>query len=138
MKTVRLGAGMAFWGDSVLPAADMIQNADIDYLCCDHLAELTMSILAKQKSQDPSFGYTRDIIDLLRGALPVAVEKGVKVITNAGGANPQACAEAVVELIGAGPHRAQGRRRRRRRHRTRIDELMRPGSTSPTWTPASR
>jgi hypothetical protein len=99
MKTVRLGAGMAFWGDSVLPAADMIQNADIDYLCCDHLAELTMSILAKQKSKDPSFGYTRDIIALLKGALPVAVEKGVKIISNAGGANPQACARAVVELI---------------------------------------
>ena len=79
MKSVKLGAGMAFWGDSVLPAADMIQNADIDYLCCDHLAELTMSILAKQKSKDPSFGYTRDIIALLKGVLPVAVEKGVKI-----------------------------------------------------------
>ena len=69
-KVVRLGAGMAFWGDRVQPAADMVERADIDYLCCDHLAELTMSILAKQRSENPDLGYTRDLIDLLRGALP--------------------------------------------------------------------
>ena len=66
-KVVRLGAGMAFWGDRVQPAADMVERADIDYLCCDHLAELTMSILAKQRAKNPEHGYTRDLIDLLRG-----------------------------------------------------------------------
>jgi hypothetical protein len=98
MKTVRLGAGMAFWGDSVRPAIEMCERGDIDYLCCDHLAELTMSILAKQMDKDPSYGFTRDVLDLLRGALPTAVRKGIKVVTNAGGANPRSCAEAVAAL----------------------------------------
>lgn len=88
MKTVRLGAGMAFWGASVKPAIEMVERGDIDYLCCDHLAELTMSILSKQRQKNPEYGYTRDIIELLRGALPTCVERGIKVITNAGGANP--------------------------------------------------
>jgi len=99
MRTVRLGAGMAFWGDSVKPAAEMIRKGEIDYLCCDHLAELTMSILAKQKKKDPSFGYTRDVISLLEGVLPVAIEKGVKIVTNSGGANPAAAGERIAELV---------------------------------------
>ncbi len=55
-RTVRLGAGMAFWGDRVQPAIDMVERGDIDYLCCDHLAELTMSILAKQMGKNPRTG----------------------------------------------------------------------------------
>ncbi|UMG91235.1 acyclic terpene utilization AtuA family protein [Nocardioides sp. TF02-7] len=98
-RTVRLGAGMAFWGDRVQPAIEMVERGDIDYLCCDHLAELTMSILAKQRARNPDRGYTRDILDLLRGALPAIVEKGIRVVTNAGGANPHAAAEAVVALV---------------------------------------
>ena len=97
-KVVRLGAGMAFWGDSVRPAIEMVERGEIDYLCCDHLAELTMSILAKQRAANPERGYTRDVIDLLRGALPACVEKGVKVVTNAGGANPRAAARAIRAL----------------------------------------
>ncbi|MBM7516465.1 acyclic terpene utilization AtuA family protein [Nocardioides nitrophenolicus] len=97
-KTVRLGAGMAFWGDRVQPAIDMVERGDIDYLCCDHLAELTMSILAKQRARGGDRGYTRDILDLLRGALPGIVAKGIKVVTNSGGANPRAAAAAVADL----------------------------------------
>ena len=98
MRTVRLGAGMAFWGDSVRPAIDMVERGEIDYLCCDHLAELTMSILSKQRAKDPTFGYTRDVLDLMRGALAACLAKGIKIITNAGGANPRACAERIAEL----------------------------------------
>ena len=97
-KVVRLGAGMAFWGDSVRPAIEMVERGEIDYLCCDHLAELTMSILAKQRAADSERGYTRDVIDLLRGALASCVEMGVKVVTNAGGANPRAAARAIRAL----------------------------------------
>jgi hypothetical protein len=96
--TVRLGAGMAFWGDSVQPAITMAERGEIDYLCCDHLAELTMSILSKQRKKNPDFGYTRDILDLLRGALATCVAKGIKIVTNAGGANPRACATAIAAL----------------------------------------
>lgn len=98
MKSVRLGTGLAFWGDSLRPAREMVERAEIDYLCCDHLAELTMSILSKQRNRDESRGYTTDIVPLLRSVLPICREKGIKVISNAGGANPSSCARAIVEL----------------------------------------
>jgi hypothetical protein len=97
-KVVRLGAGMAFWGDSVRPAIEMVERGEIDYLCCDHLAELTMSILAKQRAANPERGYTRDILDLLRGALRDCADKGIRIVTNAGGANPRAAARAIRAL----------------------------------------
>ena len=64
MKSVKLGTGLAFWGDSLRPAIDMVERADIQYLCCDHLAELTMSILSKQKSRKPDLGYTLSLIHI--------------------------------------------------------------------------
>jgi hypothetical protein len=98
VKTVRLGAGMAFWGDNIRAAVELVERGGIDYLCCDHLAELTMSILGKQRDRDPRRGYTRDVLDLMRAALPTALEKGVRIVTNAGGANPRACGEAVADI----------------------------------------
>ena len=98
MKSVTLGTGLAFWGDNLLPAAEMVQRADIDYLCCDHLAELTMSILAKQRSRDEERGYTGDIVPLLRAVLPTCRERGIRIISNAGGVNPSACARRIVAL----------------------------------------
>jgi hypothetical protein len=98
MKCVKLGTGLAFWGDHLRPAAEMVERADIQYLCCDHLAELTMSILNKQKARNPKLGYTTDIVPLLRGVLPRAYERGIKIISNAGGANPRACTEEVIKL----------------------------------------
>lgn len=98
VKHVTLGTGLAFWGDHLRPAAEMVERADIDYLCCDHLAELTMSILNKQRSRDEERGYTSDIIPLLRSVLPTCRERGIKVISNAGGSNPSSCARRVVEL----------------------------------------
>jgi len=89
---------MAFWGDSIKPAIQMVQQADIDYLCCDHLAELTMSILSKRRERDPEAGYTPDVVDLMRAVLPTCRERGIKIISNAGGANPQACALRVAEV----------------------------------------
>ena len=75
-KVVRLGAGMAFWGDSVRPAIEMVERGEIDYLCCDHLAELTMSILAKQRAAQPRAGLHARRLDLLRGALPACRREG--------------------------------------------------------------
>ena len=98
MKSVKLGTGLAFWGDGLRPAIDMVERADIQYLCCDHLAELTMSILNKQKARNPDLGYTTDIIPFLRGVLVKCRERGIKVISNAGGSNPVSCAKRVVEL----------------------------------------
>lgn len=98
MDSVRLGAGMAFWGDSINAAIDMVERADIDYLCCDHLAELTMSILSKRRERDPDSGYTPDVLELMRRALPTCRERNIRVVTNAGGANPRACAEAIARV----------------------------------------
>lgn len=98
MKSVKLGTGLAFWGDGFRPAVEMVERADIQYLCCDHLAELTMSILNKQKAKNPDLGYTTDIIPFLRGVLPKCRERGIKIITDAGGSNPRSCAQRVVEL----------------------------------------
>jgi len=98
MKSVKLGTGLAFWGDSIRPAIEMVERADIQYLCCDHLAELTMSILSKQKSKNPDLGYTTDIIPFLRGVLEKCRERGIRIISNAGGANPEACGREVVAL----------------------------------------
>lgn len=98
MKSVKLGTGLAFWGDSIRPAIEMVERADIQYLCCDHLAELTMSILSKQKSKNPELGYTTDIIPFLRGVLPKCRERGIKIISNSGGANPESCGRQVVAL----------------------------------------
>ncbi len=98
MKTVTLGTGLAFWGDALRPAKEMVERADIDYLCCDHLAELTMSILTKQRLKDEERGYTSDVVPLLRSVLPTCREKGIRVISNAGGANPSSCARRIVEL----------------------------------------
>lgn len=98
MKTVTLGTGLAFWGDALRPAKEMVERAGIDYLCCDHLAELTMSILTKQRLRDEERGYTSDVVPLLRSVLPMCREKGIRVISNAGGANPSSCARRIVEL----------------------------------------
>jgi hypothetical protein len=98
MKSVKLGTGLAFWGDSIRPAIEMVERADIQYLCCDHLAELTMSILNKQKSKKPDLGYTTDIIPFLRGVLVKCRERGIKIISNAGGSNPESCTREVVKL----------------------------------------
>lgn len=97
-NSVTLGTGLAFWGDHLRPAREMVERAEIDYLCCDHLAELTMSILTKQRLRNEERGYTQDVITLLRSVLPTCREKGIKVVSNAGGANPSSCARRIVEL----------------------------------------
>ncbi len=98
MKSVKLGTGLAFWGDSLRPAIDMVERADIQYMCCDHLAELTMAILSKQKSKNPDLGYTTDIIPFLRGVLVKCRERGIRIVTDSGGANPESCGREVVKL----------------------------------------
>ncbi len=98
MNKVRLGAGVAFWGDTLRPAVEMVERGDIQYLCCDHLAELTMSILNKQKTARPDRGYTSDFLQLMRMVLPQCKAKGIKIISNAGGANPPALVDKLVEL----------------------------------------
>lgn len=98
MRTVRLGAGSAYWGDLLEPAVKLAHSDRVDYLCFDHLAELTLSILQRQRAKDPSRGYIPDVVPWMEAILPAARERGIRLVTNAGGANPRAGAERVVEV----------------------------------------
>jgi hypothetical protein len=104
-KTVRVAAGQGFWGDDLDAPRRQVEDGPIDYLMLDYLAEVTMSILQKQKERDPSMGYARDFVGAMESVMPAVAERGVKVIANAGGVNPAACAaavKAVAEKKGAG------------------------------------
>ncbi len=103
-KTVRVASGQGFWGDSLDAPRQQVEGGPIDYLMLDYLAEVTMSILQKQKERDPAMGYARDFIGAIESVLPGIVERGVKVIANAGGVNPVACANALVAAIAKAGH----------------------------------
>ena len=94
-QLVRVAAGQGFWGDWLEAPRRQVEGGEIDYLMLDYLAEVTMSILQKQKERDPKLGYARDFIGAIESILPAIADRGVRVIANAGGVNPPACAEAV-------------------------------------------
>ena len=100
-QVVRVAAGQGFWGDWLEAPRRQVEGGPVDYLMLDYLAEVTMSILQKQKERDPKMGYARDFIGAMDSVLPAVVDRGVRVIANAGGVNPVACAEAVRELAKA-------------------------------------
>src|SRR5829696_5845150 len=97
-RTVRIAAGQGFWGDWLEAPVRQVRGGPIDYLMMDYLAEVTMSIMQKQKSRDPSAGYARDFVPLMERILPDIVTRGVRVTSNAGGVNPRGCAEAVLAV----------------------------------------
>ncbi len=94
-KYIRIASGQGYWGDRFDAPLDQVKEGPIDYLVMDYLAEVTMSIMQKQKSRDPNLGYAKDFIPLMKQLLPLLVEKKVKLITNAGGVNPVGCMIAV-------------------------------------------
>lgn len=95
---IRIASGQGFWGDLVDAPIKQVNAGNIDYLVMDYLAEVTMSILQKQKNKNPKLGYAKDIPELMKKILPVCRQKNIKVITNGGGVNPEACAEAIIEV----------------------------------------
>jgi hypothetical protein len=94
-RIIRVAAGQGFWGDWLEAPRRQAEGGPIDYLMLDYLAEVTMSILQKQKERDPKMGYARDFIGAVESIWPAIAERGVRVIANAGGVNPPACADAV-------------------------------------------
>ena len=98
MRTVRIGAGQGFYGDSLLPVLDVARYGDVKYIGFDTLAELTLAILEKGRRREPGTGYTRDVVPMMRNLLPIAKERGIRLITNAGGINPRGAARAVAEV----------------------------------------
>ncbi|MFI5311661.1 MAG: acyclic terpene utilization AtuA family protein [Gemmatimonadales bacterium] len=94
-KVVRVAGGQGFWGDWPEAPRRQVEGGPVDYLMLDYLAEVTMSILQKQKERDPAMGYARDFVGAMESVLDGVSNRGVKVIANAGGVNPEACAAAV-------------------------------------------
>ena len=97
-EKIRIASGQGFWGDLIDAPYLQVTKGDVDYLVMDYLAEVTMSILQKQKNKNPELGYAKDIPPLMERILPVCVEKKIKVITNGGGVNPEGCANAIIEI----------------------------------------
>src|SRR5712691_10287308 len=100
MHPVRIGNGCGFWGDNVDAPLQLAEQGRLDYLTLEYLAELTMSILALQKERDPEAGYAGDFLDVLERLTPILQEQPkLKIITNAGGMNPHACARKARAIL---------------------------------------
>ena len=96
---VRVAAAQGFWGDSLDAPRRQVEGGPVDYVMLDYLAEVTMSILQKQKERDPEMGYARDFLGAIESMLPAVAGRGVRVVANAGGVNPIACAKAVRAVL---------------------------------------
>lgn len=100
--TIRIGGASGFWGETALSVPQLLTVEGLDFLVFDYLAEITMSILARARMKDASLGYATDFVsEAMARNLPDIAAKGVKVLSNAGGVNPAACAAALREKIAA-------------------------------------
>jgi len=95
MKKVIIGGGQGFWGDSNDAAIHMVKHSNIQYMACDYLAELTLSIMARQKLKNPKAGYARDFLDMMCACGEDAWQKGIRILTDAGGMNVEGLAESL-------------------------------------------
>lgn len=98
MKTIRIGNGQGFWGDSVDAPVNLVRGGEIDYVGLDYLAEVTLSIMMRQKLKNPDLGYATDFVELVERVLPEVSERGIRILANAGGLNPRACRAKVLEV----------------------------------------
>jgi hypothetical protein len=99
-KTIRIGGASGYWGESDMATPQLLKGGQLDYLVFDYLAEITMSIMARARAADPEKGYALDFVSVvLKQNLPEIAKQGVKVLSNAGGVNPEACGEAIRALV---------------------------------------
>ena len=106
-KQISIGGGQGFWGDSNDAAIHMIRTAELDYMACDYLAELTLSIMQRQKLKNPQAGYARDFLKLMDIIAEEAYKKKVGILTNAGGMNITACVDKLKEMVEGKRNRAE-------------------------------
>jgi hypothetical protein len=97
-KVVKIASGQGFWGDLPTAPLKQVRSGEIDYLMMDYLAEVTMSIMQKQKLRNPAHGYARDFVEVIEELLPEIAAGKVKILSNAGGVNPVQCAKVINEI----------------------------------------
>ena len=100
-RPLRIGCASGFWGDSEAGAAQLVCGGQIDYLVFDYLAEITMSLLARARAKSPEAGYAPDFVKVVAQLAPELLAQGIRVVANAGGVNPQACASALATALQA-------------------------------------
>ncbi|MES2883991.1 MAG: acyclic terpene utilization AtuA family protein [Pseudomonadota bacterium] len=100
-SSVRIGCGAGFWGDSAEGPKQLVESGEIDYLMLDYLAEITMSLLARARIKDANAGYATDFPTVIASLAPQLQARGIKVVSNAGGVNPQACKAAIDAQLAA-------------------------------------
>lgn len=99
-RTIRIANGAGFLGDQIDAPRGLVEAAEVDYLTIEHLAELTMSILARLREKDPEAGYAADFLDIIRSLIPaLQSQPQLKIVANSGGVNPPACARAVAKIL---------------------------------------
>lgn len=98
-KKIKIGGACGFWGDSTIGTAQLLEAEGLNYLTYDYLAELTLAIMAGMRMKNPEHGYALDFVQLMTKTLPKAKAKGIKIIANAGGLNPQGCANAIKQAL---------------------------------------
>jgi len=96
---VRIASGQGFWGDWQEAPKLQVRSGAIDYLMLDYLAEITMSIMQKQRERSPDSGYASDFVGLMAGLAPDLLARGVRVLSNAGGVNPGGCRAALAQAL---------------------------------------
>ena len=99
-RAVRIGNCSGFYGDRISAAREMVEGGPIDVLCGDYLAELTMLILAKAQAKDPAAGYAKTFLSQVEQVLATCLERGIRVVSNAGGLNPAGLAAAIRAVAG--------------------------------------
>src|SRR5678816_2999494 len=98
-KKIRIANGQGFWGDWLEAPIQLTERGLIDYLTLDYLAEVTMSIMQKQRSRDPRIGYATDFVTTVERVLSRCVDQNIRIVANAGGVNPDACRDAVATVV---------------------------------------
>ena len=96
-QQIRLGAGSGFWGDGIDPALELLDRGNLDYLCFDFLAELTMALLQRQKLKNSQLGYVPDAVQYMKEMMPLARQRGTRLVSNGGGVNSRAAAHRIIE-----------------------------------------
>ena len=96
--SIRIANAGGYWGDDLAQFKRQVELGPVDYVTLDFLAEITMSIMQKQRARDPRAGYARDFIAQVEETLPLLLERGVRAISNAGGVNPLGCRGALLEM----------------------------------------